>query len=84
MNQHGLTAIRDTLQNLHYRSGASDEYRRGIVVGLVSGIMAGQAHFTYPTDFDSAWGEVKRQAQHMPGIGLDTLREFSPSTWPIP
>lgn len=85
MNQYGITAIRDALHNLTKNSGASEEYKRGLVVGLVTGIMAGQAHFTYQTDFNSAWGEVQRQAQigHRP-IGLETLYQYAPPSWTQP
>lgn len=37
--------IRDALYNLHPRSGASEQYGRGIVVGIVTTIMADGVEF---------------------------------------
>lgn len=35
-----ITQLRDTLYNLHQNSGASDEYRKGVLVGVVGALMA--------------------------------------------
>lgn len=37
--------IRDALYNVHPKSGASREYGRGIVIGLVAGLMANDVMF---------------------------------------
>lgn len=40
MTGKGLVMIKDALYNTHVHSGASVEYGRGVVVGLVAGMMA--------------------------------------------
>lgn len=77
MNYPGEYIIRNALHNLLEDSGASDDYRRGIVVGVVAGIMGAKN-----CAFDTAWNQVKflSQTGYLP-IGLDRLMKYAPETW---
>lgn len=65
--------IRDALYNTHIQSGASIEYGRGIIVGVVSGLCA-----AFPEhSFDTIWlGNVK------PQLPEGYRKECIPEGWP--
>lgn len=60
------TVLRSALYNLNDNSGASDGYARGLVVGIVSALVA------YGIEFDRALGIVK---MNMPVNARDVLPE---------
>lgn len=64
------TIARDALQNAATDSGASDEYVRGVVLGLVSGLMAAEGW-----TFNKAWDFVK---QNLPA---NARPNYAPEAW---
>ena len=62
--------VRDLLHNLDDESGATDEYCRGILVAVVSTIMAYEN-----CSFESAWDEVLKD------IPENNRSEAIPKTW---
>lgn len=69
------TVLRDTLYNLHQSSGASDEYRKGIIVGVVGGLMAGHG-----LTFQQA---IMQCAHHMPDSGCRLSAASVPDCWMV-
>lgn len=63
--------LKDALYNLHPSSGADDEYCKGLVVGVVSALMA-----TGMTFSDSL-----RQVANCLPVGTRTIGNVFPETW---
>lgn len=66
--------LRDALANLLPRSGANDDYKRGLIVGCVSALCA------TGMPFDQAWRIVQ---QSMPGGDPGRYVTLFPETWMI-
>lgn len=65
--------LRDALYNFHPTSGASDNYCKGIIVGVVSGVMAGGVE-----DWDKAIAIVK---DCMPIDARKLTEDNTPESW---
>jgi hypothetical protein len=63
--------LRDCLYNLNQSSGASNEYCKGMLVGLVSGLMADGDSFNYA---------IRTVAEHMPK-NHRALADCTPEYW---
>ena len=72
---HHSTILMDALYNLDDRSGASDDYRKGILVGIVSTIMAAGSTFGDALREVVDYTKVQHRA---------ALRRCSPSAWKEP
>jgi hypothetical protein len=68
--KHGVVLI-DCLHNLTQSSGASNEYCKGLLVGLVSGLMADGDSFDYA---------IRTVAEHMPKSHR-ALADCTPECW---
>lgn len=68
------TRLRDVLFNMHQSSGATDEYRKGIIVGVVAGIMATNPRITWKQ-------AIEQVAFHMPDAGTRISIATVPETW---
>lgn len=64
------TTLADVMFNMHQSSGATDEYRKGLVVGVVGALMA-----TEKLTFEQA---VTQCCFHMPDSGV---RLMVPDSW---
>lgn len=73
-NRLESTVLRDALYNLHPTSGATDEYRKGLLVGVVAGLIAAKG---------LSWEQaIQVCAGHLPAgaiVNADTV----PQTWLI-
>jgi hypothetical protein len=63
------TIVKDVLHNLDSKSGASDEYCKGLIVGLVGGLMAA----------DHSFEQSLRMVHRLKPA---TTRDVFPETWP--
>lgn len=72
------TILMDALYNLRSDSGASEDYAKGIVVGIVSGLMYEKKH-----NFEEALKIIKENIQESKCIGGITCIRFNviPESW---
>lgn len=70
LKPHAETILRDALYNMDHHSGASEDYAKGLVVGVVSTLMAEGFSFTEALD---------TVAQYMPNT--KTTRLTVPPSW---
>ncbi len=68
-----VTVLADTMYNMHQSSGCSDEYRKGLMVGVVGGLMAGHG-----LTFHQA---IAQCAFHMPDAGCRISPASVPEAW---
>jgi hypothetical protein len=64
--------LADVLYNMHDKSGATDDYRKGVLVGVVSALVA------TGLDFNQAITQV---AFHMPDVGSRLYSGTVPDSW---
>ena len=66
-----VTLLRDALQNLATDSGASDDYARGVTLGIVSALMATNKRRT----FNAAFALVKAN------LPANVRPNYAPACW---
>lgn len=66
-----IILLKDVLYNLATDSGASDDYARGVTLGIVAGMMSQNSQLT----FNDAWEIVQRN------LPTRCRENYCPPTW---